>query len=205
MKFLKYLLFFFLALVVVFIIFGFQKTVEYGTEITVEKPLKEAWAVTQDASKYGEWLEGFKSMELISGEQGAVGSQYKVIVNPGDGKDFEMIETVVGIDEFEKVDLKFESDAMDFFQTIHFSGDESSSTIKTDSKVNAKGFLTRAMFAMMETLGGGFTKQETKNFTALKKLIEENTTDYYPAPTLEEAEEALEAAEETMDEAGDGN
>jgi len=34
------------------------------------------------------------------------------------------------------------------------------------------------MFAAMEMLAGGFTSQETKNFEALKKLIEENTTDY---------------------------
>ena len=36
----------------------------------------------------------------------------------------------------------------------------------------------RSMFALMHMLGM-FEAQEAKNMEALKKLIEENTTDYY--------------------------
>jgi hypothetical protein len=38
------------------------------------------------------------------------------------------------------------------------------------------------MFALMEIFGGAFQAQEVKNIEALKRVIEENTTDYYPAP-----------------------
>jgi hypothetical protein len=46
----------------------------------------------------------------------------------------------------------------------------------------------------MEFFSGAFHAQEAKNLEALKKLIEENKTDYYPAPidTLTE-ETVLEA------------
>ena len=52
----------------------------------------------------------------------------------------------------------------------------------------------RSMFAVMDLLSGSFQKQEAENFENLKKLIDENTTDYFPAPEVEE--EAIDAMEE---------
>lgn len=190
MKFLKYLFLLIGGLILIFFAFGLLKpTVEYGHEILVDKPIKEAWAVHQDASKYGQWLEGFKSIELLSGEQNAVGSTYKVIVNPGEGQeDFEMIETLKAIEDFDHVALNFDSEMMVFDQTTTFTEKDGKTSIKTDSKVAGKGMMMRSMFAMMEVLGGAFQVQEEKNIEALKKVIEENTTDYFPAPIVEEVQ-----------------
>jgi hypothetical protein len=183
MKILKYILIAILVLVILFFAMGiFYTSVNYGYEITVDKPLKEAWAIVQDESKNDQWLEGFQSMELIEGEKGKEGSKYKVIVNPGEGQsDFEMIETLVSIKEFEQVEMHFDSDMMDFEQIISFSESDGKTMVKTDSKVIGKGIIMRSMFAIMEVIGGSFTTQEKKNIEALKKVIEENTTDYYPA------------------------
>jgi hypothetical protein len=46
--------------------------------------------------------------------------------------------------------------------------------------------MSKSMFAVMEILVGGFTKQEARNIDALKKVIEENDTDYYPEHKQEE-------------------
>jgi hypothetical protein len=183
MKILKYLLYIIVGLIIIYFAFGLLKpTVSYGHEITVDKPLKEAWAVSQDHNKFVQWLDGFKSIELISGEEGQVGSKYKVIVNPGEGQDdFEMIETLVSMKEFEEVELHFDSEMMDFGQKILYSESDGKVTIKTESTVSAKGIMMRSMFAVMESLAGSFTSQEVKNIDALKKVIEENTTDYFPA------------------------
>ena len=188
MKILKYILYSIAGLVILFFAIGFIKpTVNYGHEITVNKPLKEAWAVSQDESKFGQWLDGFKSIELISGEEGAVGSKYKVVVNPGDGQsDFEMIETVVSKKEFDHVELHFDSDVMDFDQTIFYSETDNKTSIKTESTVSGKSIMMRPVFALMEMFLGAFQAQEEKNIEALKNVIEENTTDYYPAPIVTE-------------------
>lgn len=199
MKILIYLFLLITGLVLIFFAIGFIKpSVNYGHEITVNKSAKEAWAVQQDASKFGQWLKGFKSIELISGEQGQVGSKYKVVVSPGEGQpDFEMIETVVALKEFEHVELAFDSEMMEFNQKISLSEADGKTTLKTDSKVSGKGMVMRSIFALSEMLGGAFQAQETKNIEALKKVIEENTTDYYPAPVeiVEEAVEPEEASE----------
>ena len=193
MKILKYILFTLIALILIFLAFGWiHSTVQYGHEITVDKSVNEAWAVSQDDTKYDQWLEGFKSIELLSGEMGAVGSTYKVIVNPGEGQpDFEMTETLVDIQEFKHIDLRFDSDMMDFKQRMSFTEADGQTTIKTESEVMGKGMMTRSMFAIMEIFGGGFTKQEAKNIDALKTVIEENTIDYYPAPALVESDSLM--------------
>lgn len=184
MKYLKYFLYVILGLLVIFLAFGlFNPSIHYGHEILVDKSIKEAWAVTQDESKYGDWLKGFKSIELISGKDKAVGSKYKVVVNPGEGQpDFEMIQTVAEVQEFDHAKLLFSSDFMDMEQTISYKEKDGKTSVSTNSSVKGKGIMSRSMFALMEIIAGSFTAQETENMEALKKLIEENTTDYYPAP-----------------------
>jgi len=187
MKTLKFFLFLIVALVFLFFLMGVVKpTINYGHEITVNKPLKEAWAVQQDPSKLSQWLKGFKSIELLEGEAGEEGSQYKVVVNPGEGQDdFVMTETILSKKDFDHMTLSFDSDMMLFDQTTSFSEKDGRTTIKTDSSVKGKGIMMKSMFAIMETLGGAFKKQEVENVEALKKVIESNSTDYYPLPTME--------------------
>lgn len=193
MKILKYILFTLIVLVLIFLAFGWiHPSVQYGHEITVDKSVHEAWAVTQDDSKLNLWLAGFKSIELLSGEEGNIGSTYKVVVNPGEGQpDFEMTETIVDIQEFDHIDLYFDSDMMEFKQRMSFTEADGQTTIKTESEVIGKGMMTRSMFAIMEIFSGGFTKQETKNIEALKTVIDENTTDYYPAPVVTESDSLM--------------
>lgn len=189
-KFLKYFLFVILGLILLYFLIGFVP-VKYDYEIEVDKPLNEVWAVVQDDSKYDQWLEGFRSIELISGTQNEVGSKYKVIVEPQPGSEFEMTQTLLAIDEFKKVDMHYDSEFMDFLYTITFSESDGKSKVRTDSNVKGKNFLMKPMFSLMEMLGGAFSAQEGKNMEALKKVIEENTTDYYPV----EIEEVLEVEE----------
>jgi len=197
MKILKYLLYLIAFLVIAFIAAGYiYPTVNYGHEVTVNKSIKEAWAVQQDESKLGQWLEGFKSIDLIEGEAGAVGSKYKVVVQPEGQPDFVMTETVKSVKEFDHIALNFDSDMMLFDQTTSFAEADGKTTIKTDCKINGKGIMMRSMFALMEKLTGSFTKQEVKHIEALKKLIEENTTDYYPAPPVIEEPVELEEISE---------
>ena len=183
MKIIKYLLYFIGGIILLFLLLGMLKPqVEYGHEITVDKSADIAWAVHQDQSKYDQWLEGFKSMEKLSGEEGEVGSTYRIVVNPGEGQeDFEMIETLVSIEPEDHVTVSMDSEGMVFDQTTTFSENEGKTTIKTESVVKGKGMMMKSMFALM-SMGGSFQKQEEKHLEALKTLINENTTDYFPEP-----------------------
>lgn len=180
MKILKYILIVIGVLLLAFIAAGMiHPSLTYRHEIEANKPIAEAWAVSQDVSKFDQWLEGFKSMELISGEMNQPGSKYKIIMNPGEGQeDFEMTETLVSINENDHVQMSFDSEMMDFEQSMTFSEVDGKTKIVTDSKILGKGIMMRSTFACMEICMGSFQKQEAKNLEALKKLIEENTTVY---------------------------
>ncbi len=174
MKVLKIILIVIVSLIALFFIIGLVKSeVHYGHEVTVNKSVQQAWAVSQDESKYDQWLAGFKSMELLSGEKGTEGSTYRIVVNPGhDQPDFEMIETVVSIQENDHVNMVFDNEMMEFEQVMTFRENEGKTTIKTESLVRGKGLMTRSTFALMEMLTGSFTAQEAENIEALKRVIE---------------------------------
>lgn len=191
MKILKYILYAIGALVVIFFALGiFKPSISYGHEITVDKPAKITWAVSQDESKFDQWLDGFKSMELISGELGKAGSKYKIVVSPGEGQpDFVLTETLRDIKEFAYIDMHFDNEAMEIVQKVTHTEVDGRTTIKTESTTKAKGMFMRSLFAFMDMFGA-FQAQEEKNIEALKKLIEENTTDYYPVLEVSEESEA---------------
>lgn len=189
MKILKIILLIVLLIIIAFFLIGLVKpTVSYGHEITVNKPLNEAWAVQQDESKFNQWLEGFQSINLIEGKKGEVGSKYKIIVKPEGQPDFEMIETLQSIKEMDHITLQMDSDMMIFDQTTSFKENGGKVVIKTDSKVTGKGLTMKSMFALMEMFGGMFQKQEEKNIEALKTVIESNTTNYFPVEIIENSE-----------------
>ncbi len=185
MKALKILGFLLLGLILAFFLFGILcPSFSYGHEITVNKPIEEAWAVHQDASKYNQWLDGFKSIELLEGEQSAVGSKYKVVVDLDGENPFEMIETIKSIKENDHIELQFDSDFSIFDQKAEFQTKDGKTAVKTTNTVHGKGIINRSMFAAMHILGGTFQKQEEKHINALKTVIESNTTNYFPAPEI---------------------
>jgi len=158
----------------VFFALGFIKsTVNYGHEIVVNKSVAEAWKIQQDETKFDQWLKGFKSIEHLSGEKGAVASTYKITVNPGDGQpDFIMTETVKSIKENDHITLNMDSEMMVFEQKTSFEDLGGETKIRTESTVKGKGIMMRSMFALMDLLGNSFKKQEVENIENLKKLID---------------------------------
>ncbi len=194
MKFLKYLIFFLLAIALFFVLLGFLKpTVKYGHEILVDKSVEEAWAVHQDESKYNQWLKGFQSIDLVSGEKGKVGSKYKVKVKPSPTEpEFVMIETISSIKENDHISLSFDSDMSVFEQKTSFTKEGNKTKVKTESEVLGKGLMMKSLFAAMEMFAGAFEKQEVENIENLKKVINENTTNYFPVTEPETSMEIQE-------------
>lgn len=181
MKILKYILIAIPSILLLILSIGFIKpTIHYGHEVIVDKSKEESWAVHQDDTKYASWLKGFKSIDLISGSEGQVGSKYRVIVQPSkDQPDFEMIETIISLDKYDQITMNFDSDMMLFDQTTSFVEKDGKTSIKTESTVKGKGMMMRSVFALMEIFSGSFQIQEIENIEALKIVINNNSTDYF--------------------------
>ncbi len=183
MKILKIILTALALLIVGFLLMGvFKSSVTYGNEIKINKPAKEVWAVMMDESKSSLWLEGIKSQELISGTAGEVGAVSKMVM-----EDIEMMETIAAITKNEHINLKFDADMMTQDMNMWFTEKDGKTTIKSETVAVGKNILWKSIFAMMNS---GMVEEDLKVLTNLKKVVEENTTDYFPAPMVETMEDA---------------
>lgn len=65
MKYLKYIIGIIALLFIGFLLIGLIKPeASYDSEIMVEKPIAESWAVIQDEGKLVEWLPGFQKLNM---------------------------------------------------------------------------------------------------------------------------------------------
>ena len=176
MKILKYLAILAVVLLVAFIAKGFiTPNVTYGSEIVVNKPISEAWAVMQDEDKVNQWLEGMTKMEHIGGVKGEVGqvTKYTYVEN---GQESEIVETMKIIKPEEQVAMDFVMEGvmtMDYKMDLSFK--DGKTHIKSHSITEGDGMIMRSLVSFMK---GTMQAQEDANLARLKKVIEENTTVY---------------------------
>lgn len=183
MKYLKYLLGIIALLAVLFIACGFiWPSISYNSEITVDKPVKEAWAVMNDESKLSQWLKGITKMEHVSGEKGTVGAVMKYTFNDN-GQESTILETMKEIRPNEHVAMDFTMEGvMGMDYKVDFIEKNGKTLIKSATTTKGEGMFMRSMLAFMK---GAMQSQEDENMGNLKKLINENTTDYFSAPVGE--------------------
>lgn len=189
MKFLKILLIIIVLLVLVFFLKGFiSPSISYQSEITVDKSVEEAWAVMNDQSKTKEWLKGMTKMEHISGEAGTVGAVTKYTYNDN-GTESEIIETMKAVRPNEHVAMDFLLEGvMKMDYRMDMSEKDGKTVIKSSTTTEGIGTIMRSMVSFMK---GAMQKQEDENMNNLKKLINENKTNYFQ-PVVEEWEPEVE-------------
>lgn len=183
MKVLKILLGILAILVIGFFAMGLMNpTVSYSTEVEVNKTLKESWAVFSDESKLDQWILGYEGMEVLEGEKDKVGSKY-LLKMEHEGEPMEMTETLLAFEKEKQYKMQFDNKVMIQDVDVQFSAkDENTTVIHVDSEVAGKGIFMKSMFAFMT---GTFENVSADMYGRLKTLIEENTTDYFPAPPVE--------------------
>ena len=178
MKYLKYIVGFIALLFLLFIGRGLLTPfISYESEITVDKSNKEAWAVMNDESKIHEWLQGITNIEHVSGEKGNVGAITRYTFN-NDGQESIILETIKSITPNEQITMVFKMEGvmvMDY--QLDFSNQNGKTHIKSSTINKGEGIIMRSMIPFMKS---SMKTQEDENMSNLKKLIEENTTNYFP-------------------------
>lgn len=183
MKYLKYLLGLLLLLTIIFFALGMiTPTVSYENEVVVNKPAAESWATMSDESKMAQWISGFVRTEIVSGEPNTIGTLSNVYVNEN-GQEMVMQETVTDLKENELLAMNFTMDFMDMDYEITFEEKDGKTNIKSKSKTVGNGMFAKSMISLMK---GAMYDQEEKNLNNLKKLIDNNTTNYFPEPEVVE-------------------
>ncbi len=186
MKFLKYFLGIVVVLALVFIAMGFiTPSISYESEVTVNKSAKESWAIMSDESKLPEWIEGYKKVELISGEKNAVGAVSNVYVEDN-GQEMMMTETITKSIPNEVMAMTFTMDFMNMDYEVSFEEKGDQTIIRSKSKTTGNGIFAKSILSFM---GSSMKSQEDKNLGNLKKLIDTNTKNYFPEEITQAEEE----------------
>ncbi len=190
MKYLKYILITLLVLFFLFITLGFiTPSITYSSEISVDKPLKEAWAVMNDPDKTSEWLKDIKKKEIIGGKEGTVGAMTKYTFGDANGNESQIVETIKEIDPFNYVVMDFVMEgAMTMHYKVNFEEKDGETVIKSATTTEGDGMFMRSLMSFMKK---PMTEQEDQNLANLKKVIERNTKNYFLMPVMEEKEEPM--------------
>ena len=188
MKYLKYVIIILVLLAVVFFGQGLlTPEVSYESEIVVNKPVKEAWAVMSDESRVSEWLPGIKKMELVSGTENTVGAVSKIYFEEN-GEEMIMEETITAIKPNEHMAMTFTMDFMDMDYEMHLTEEDGKTRIKSNSKTTGNGFMAKSILSFMK---GTMKKQEDSNMNNLKTIIDNNTKNYFPEPVQKPSSEEV--------------
>lgn len=183
MKVVKLILNLLAILLLVFLVRGLMtSSVNYTSEITVDKSVQEAWAVMNDESKIHDWLEGITDMKHVSGTKGEVGAITEYTFNQG-GQESTVIETIKSITPDKQIQMDFDAPgAMTMNYQVDFNERDGKTHIKSTTDVTGQGFIMKCLIPWIK---GSMLTQEDSNFAKLKKLINENTTNYFREPVIE--------------------
>lgn len=186
MKYLRYILALIFILLLIFFGMGLYTTsVLYECEVTVDKPVKEAWAVMQDESKVSEWISGYQKTEHLSGTPGTKGAVSNVYV-VDQGQETVMKETITAMEPNKLIAMTFTMDFMDMNYEMQLQEKGNSTIIKTKSNTFGNGIFAKSILAFMPK---SMKAQEEKNLNDLKKVIEANTKNYFSDPAIDLNEE----------------
>ena len=131
-------------------------------------------------------VKGIKEVEHISGEKGTVGAVTKYTFEE-DGQESTVLETIKTIRSNEHIAMDFVMEGvMDMYYQLDFIEKDGKTHIKSSTVTKGIGMFMRSMVSFMKST---MQAQEDENMDNLKKLIEGNTTNYFPPPVVEVVEE----------------
>ncbi len=175
MKYIKYIIGIIVILVIGFFLLGVIKPeLSYDCEITVDKPLAESWAVSQDLEKMSDWLMGYQKTEHVSGTPGTVGAVSDIYFD-SEGQEMTIRETITKIVPDESISMVFTTEFMNMDYTIAMKPVDGKTKISSSTAAKGNGLVSKSIMALMS---GSLKKQEETNLNNLKKTIEENSKTY---------------------------
>lgn len=171
MKVLKYLLYFLLLLLAIFLLAGLVKPkVSYETSAIVNQPMEKAWALYNDMDKIQEWIPEVKNIETITETKSKIGSLYNITVD-NNGKEVVMQEDVIAFKRFDEIGLKFRADDMIKTDLTKFQSIGNNTRITTTHEVEGANYLNKCMFAFFGPMFKKIDQSYMNNFKSWAEAI----------------------------------
>lgn len=157
-----------LAVVCLLLIGVFVPETHYELEVKVERPRQEVFSIFNKPETMPHWIEGFKSMELLSGAQGKNGATYRMTV-VNDGKEISVTQNVVKQIEAESCEYLVTDENMSNKVLITFEDEGAGTVIHVSKYFKGRKMLSRCMLPL---LNSSLRDQDVRQFNMLKAYIE---------------------------------
>lgn len=168
MKIVKIILVTLAGIVLVFLSIGLLlPSYEYQSSIVVNASPEKCWAIYHDTKKMSEWLEGFESLTLKSGEQLSVGSTYEIVITD-DGHRMAMNEKIIEVNAPTRVIYELNNDVLKSEFSFSFEG-TTSTTVTSKYKITGNNILWKSILFLSKSY---MTTEAQKQLEGLKKVIE---------------------------------
>lgn len=169
--------------VVLSVIFGvfaligvIQPSVEYGVTVNTSRDQMITWDVMVANDLMSEWIEGYKSIDLMEGELNTVGSKYEVIVEH-EGEVFKMVETLTAVEPGMHLAMTIENEMLTTQLNITFeSGPDGGTKVITHNIAQGKSWFYRSLFPLIKA---DFQRQEQKHYNAFAELVDRSDIDLF--------------------------
>lgn len=152
-----------------FLALGFIHPVVHVTNsILVERSPAVAWKVFTDVPRTKDWLTGLHSIEIISGQQLAVGTRSKLVFFDG-GRREELEETTTAVDPGKLYAFDASMDEFTGSTRVRLTPQGGGTQIVFESSYAGRSLLWRSIMAIMQST---IEKREAGDLAKLKALIE---------------------------------
>jgi uncharacterized membrane protein len=156
------------ACVCLLLIGVFVPETHYELEVRIDSPRQEVFSIFNSPETMPHWIEGFKSMELLSGEQGKNGATYRMTVM-SDGKEISVTQNVVKQIEAESCEYLVTDEHMSNKVLITFKDDGTGTLIHVSKFFTGRKMLSRCMLPL---LNSSLRDQDIRQFEMLRAYIE---------------------------------
>jgi uncharacterized protein YndB with AHSA1/START domain len=143
-------------------------TYQYEASIEVNGPVEKCWSAFHNINKMKQWMKGFESLTLKSGDSLAVGSVYEIVVSD-DGHRMVMTEKLTAVHAPTRISYELHNDVLQSKYSFSFEGN---STTKITSHYEITGnniFWKSILFLSKSYMKGAAVEQ----LSSLKKVIEQ--------------------------------
>lgn len=154
------------ALVVIFFVIGLLKpTFEYGNSITIKAPKQTVWAVYTSRKK--DWVAGFESQKLISGNPLTPNAEYETTIVSGEA--MVMHEVITSIEPEDQIQWALDNDVLISNYTYEFKGDSAQTEVSTHYVVEGKNAIMKSILYLSKSY---LKNTDAEMLAALKRIAE---------------------------------
>ncbi len=169
MRILKALVIILLALILIFLSIGlFLPSFDYAVSIEVKASPEKCWLTFHDTTRMSQWLPGFESLVLKSGEPLKAGSQYEIIVIDHNEK-IVMSEIITKVNAPTSISYELNNDVLKSEYTFSFTGDSITTTIDSHYKVTGNNVMWKSILFLSKSY---LESNGQEQLAGLKKVVE---------------------------------